>query len=60
MTNESAVRLVIGTPIEKMSKDEILKHEKENYYDESMKGKWFRAVSTLTGKKPLSEKAKQE
>lgn len=55
-TNETAVRASICTPRKKMTKEELIEYEKKqlngpfkNYY------KWF---MNLTGKKPLSEKAK--
>lgn len=58
VTNETAVRKIIGAPTRKMSKEELEEHEKENYYQDGFIGKWHRAMSTLMGKKPITEKAK--
>lgn len=57
-TNETVVRKIIGTPTKKMTKAELEKYDADNYYSDSVYGKWCRTTSTLMGKKPLTEKAK--
>ncbi len=57
-TNETAVRASICTPTSKMSRDELIQYENERLNDDGLKGNYYRAFMKLTGKKPLSEKAK--
>ncbi len=59
LSNESTIRYSIGVPIKKMeSKEAIQEFEAKNYYNKGLYGKWIRFFSKLTGKKPISEKAK--
>lgn len=57
-TNETAVRASICTPTSKMTREELIEYENERLNDEGLKGNYFRTFMKLTGKKPLSEKAK--
>ena len=58
-TNETAVRASICTPTKKMNKDELIEYENKRLNDKGIKGKYYRAFMKLTGKKPLSSKAKK-
>ncbi len=58
-TNESAVRASICTPTKKMNKEELIQYEKERLENDGPKGTYYKTFMKLTGKKPLSEKAKK-
>lgn len=57
-TNETAVRASICTPTSKMTREELIEYENERLNDDGIKGKYYKTFMKLTGKKPLSEKAK--
>ena len=57
-TNESVVRASICTPTTKMTRDELIEYEQTRLNDPGLKGDYYRAFMKITGKKPLSEKAK--
>ncbi|MCD8024301.1 MAG: hypothetical protein LUE64_02070 [Candidatus Gastranaerophilales bacterium] len=57
-TNESTVRASICTPRKKMTREELIEYENERINDDGLRGRYYRAFMKLTGKKPLSEKAK--
>ena len=59
-TNETAVRASICTPTKKMTREELIEYENKRLNDKGIKGKYYRAFMKLTGKKPLSEKAKKD
>lgn len=54
--NETITRKSTGLPLGEKSKDEILAIEKQNVESDGLKGKYFRLMKTITGKKTLSEK----
>lgn len=56
LINETITRKSTGLPLGEKSKDEILAVEKENLESDGLKGKYFRLMKTITGKKTLSEK----
>lgn len=56
IVNETLTRISIGLPIREKSKDEILTVEKKNVESDGLKGKYFRLMKTITGKKQLSQK----
>ncbi len=58
-TNETAVRASICTPTSKMTREELIEYEDKRLNDDSIKGDYYRTFMKLTGKKPLSEKAKK-
>lgn len=58
-TNETAVRASICTPTSKMTREELIEYEDKRLNDDSLKGDYYRTFMKLTGKKPLSEKAKK-
>lgn len=58
-TNETAVRASICTPTTKMTREELIEYEDKRLNDDSLKGDYYRGFMKLTGKKPLSEKAKK-
>lgn len=58
-TNETAVRASICTPTSKMTREELIEYENKRLNDDSIKGDYYRTFMKLTGKKPLSEKAKK-
>lgn len=49
-------RASIGMPVGESTKDEIQAREKANYEEKGFKGKYFKFMSKLTGKKPLSQR----
>lgn len=49
-------RTFIGMPVTPKSRDEIINKERENITDEGIKGKFFRFMTRLTGKKVLSQR----
>ena len=49
-------RKAIGMPVTAQSRDEILRNEYENLSDPGPKGKFFRFMTRLTGKKALSQR----
>ena len=49
-------RKAIGMPVAEHSRDEILKNEYDNLNDEGIKGKIFRFMTRLTGKKALTQR----
>ena len=58
-TNETAVRASICTPTSKMTREELIEYEDKRLNDDSIKGDYYRTFMKITGKKPLSEKAKK-
>lgn len=59
ITNETFVRKSICTPTEKMNKDELIEYENKRLNDPGIKGDYYRWFMKVTGKKPISEKAKK-
>lgn len=57
---ELLVRVSVGLPMRESSKEEILSLEKKNQSRKGLAGKYFRAMSFLTGKTSLSEKIKDK
>lgn len=49
-------RTAIGMPVKKSTRDEILTQEQENMNSTGAKGKFFRFMSRLTGKRVLSQR----
>ncbi len=49
-------RKAIGVPVSEMSRDEILKQDYENLHSKGAKGKFFRFMSRLTGKRALTQR----
>lgn len=60
LSNETTIRKLIGVPTKKMSKQQIINFEENNYYSQGLKGKYMRFISDLTGKKPLGKKAEDQ
>ncbi len=59
--NETTIRKSIGVPTKRMeSREELEKFENKNYNNKGLYGEWIKFVSNATGKKRLSEKAKEE
>ncbi len=58
LVNETLTRFSTGLPIKEQSRDQILEVEKKNLESEGLKGKYFRLMKTITGKKQLSENQK--
>lgn len=56
LIGEYTNRKAIGMPVKKSSRDEILNQEYENITSKGAKGKFFRFMSRLTGKKVLSQR----
>lgn len=54
---ETFTRKSVGLPLGESNREEIMKIEKNNLEDQGAKGKYFRFMANLTGKKPLSERA---
>ena len=54
--SEICTRKAVGLPVMASSKEEILKLEKDNLSGNGLKSKFFRTMSQITGKKPLSER----
>lgn len=54
---EALERKSVGLPIGESTREEIIKEEKENLHAKGFKGKYFRFMAKLTGKKSLSESA---
>ena len=59
-TNENLIRKSIGVPTRKMTRDEIIEHDRQNLERDDFWGKYFRFMSMLTGKKTISQKAQDE
>lgn len=53
---ETCTRKAVGIPTESVSKEEILKMEKDNLSGNGLKSKFFRFMSRLTGKQVISER----
>ena len=49
-------RKAIGMPVAAQSRDEILQNEHKNLSDPGMKGKFFRFMTRLTGKKAITQR----
>ena len=56
LVGEYTNRKAIGMPVSRQSRDEILEKEYENITSDGLKGKFFRFMSRLTGKKVLSQR----
>lgn len=59
-TNENLIRKSIGVPTRKMTRAQIEEHDRQNLERDDFWGKYFRFMSKLTGKKTISQKAKDE
>ena len=57
---EICTRKAVGIPIFASSKEEIIKLEKDNFSGNGLKSNFFKFMSKLTGKKPLSELESQK
>lgn len=53
---EYANRKAIGMPVAAQSRDEILQNEHKNLSDPGLKGKFFRFMTRLTGKKAITQR----
>ena len=60
LVGEYVNRTLIGMPVARQSRDEILEKEYKNITDPGIKGKFFRFMSRLTGKKVLSQRTPNE
>ncbi len=60
LVGEYVNRTAIGMPVSPMSRKEILDKEYNNITDPGIKGKFFRFMSRLTGKKVLSQRTPNE
>ena len=60
LVGEYVNRTLIGMPVARQSRDEILEKEYKNITDPGIKGKFFRFMSRLTGKKVLSQRTQNE
>lgn len=60
ITNETLIRKSIGVPTRKMTRDEIIEHDKNNLERDDFWGKYFRFMSKLTGKKTISQKVQDQ
>lgn len=59
-TNENLIRKSIGVPTRKLTRDEIIEHDRHNLERNDFWGKYFRLMSKLTGKKTISQKVLDE
>lgn len=59
-TNENLIRKSIGVPTKKMSREEIIEHDRQNLERDDFWGKYFRFMSKLTGKKTISQKVQDQ
>ena len=59
-TNENLIRKSIGVPTKKMSREEIIEHDRQNLERDDFWGKYFRFMSKLTGKKTISQKVEDQ
>lgn len=57
LTTETLERKSVGMPINAKTREEILESERKNLSATGLKGKYFRAMAQITGKKPISEQA---
>lgn len=55
LVTETLERTSVGMPLHESTKEEIIKKDNENLKATGLKGAYFRFMSKLTGKKPLSE-----
>ncbi len=60
LVGEYVNRTMIGMPVARQSRDEILDKEYKHISDPGIKGKFFRFMSRLTGKKVLSQRTPNE
>lgn len=56
LVTETLERTSVGMPLQEATKDEIIQKDNENLSSRGLKGIYFRFMSKLTGKKPISEK----
>ena len=59
-TNENLIRKSIGVPTRKMTRAQIEEHDRQNLERDDFWGKYFRFMSKITGKKTISQKARDE
>lgn len=56
-TSEISERVSVGMPLHAATREEIIESERKNLSATGLKGKYFRAMAQITGKKPLTEEA---
>ena len=56
LVGEYVARVAIGMPVSESSQKEIMDKERANFEDEGIKGKFYRFMSRLTGKKVLTQR----
>lgn len=59
-TNENLIRKSIGVPTKKMTREEIIEHDRQNLERDDFWGKYFRFMSKITGKKTISQKVQEQ
>ncbi len=53
---ETLERKSVGLPLHDATREEIIQKDNENLNAKGLKGKYFRLMSKLTGKKPIAER----
>lgn len=56
---ETLERKSVGLPITESTREEMIKAEKKNLKAEGAKGKYFRIMAALTGKKPMNQQVEK-
>lgn len=54
---EMLERISVGLPLHEATREEIIEKDNENLNAKGLKGSYFKLMSELTGKKPISKKA---
>lgn len=54
-TSETLERVSVGMPLHEATREEIIESERKNLSATGLKGKYFRAMAQITGKKPLTD-----
>lgn len=60
LLNETLERISVGLPLHEATREEIIEKDNANLNAKGLKGFYFKLMSTLTGKKPISEKTDKD